>query len=125
MLTFPYWCSETFSVDGKISSWAPVSQSDHDLLERAVISQQQGGQEGTKLVYVDSRRTSADLAKRTLQSCYDFPSKTSPSAPPPPDRRLIRGSWFYIDSSAGKEVPLSEEAGREIEEWFNTIKDGE
>jgi hypothetical protein len=118
MSTFPYWCSESFSVDGKVSSWAPVTQTDNLLLEQAMAS-------GDKLIYIETKRTSANLETRTLRGCYDFPPQHSTSAPPLPARRLIRATWFYLDSSSGKEVPFSEEAARRIEDWFNVIKDGE
>ena len=111
-LTCPYWCSETFSTDGKTSSWTPVTQSDHKLLEQAISSDE-------KLIYIETKRTSADLTKRTLHGCYDFSSSKST----PLDRRLIRATWFYLDSSSP--VPFSEEVGQQIEDWFSKIKDGE
>ena len=111
-LVCPYWCCETFSIDGKTSSWNPVKQDDHQLLEAAHSSQE-------KEVYVEGRRTRADLVKNTLHNCFEFSKVTSASGRP--DRRLIRAMWFYKDATV---VPFTEEVGQKIEEWFQSIKDG-
>lgn len=106
MLAFPYWCSETFSIDGKISSWSPVTQTDHKLLEEAIKTQE-------KLIYIETKRTCADLTKRSLRGCYDFNFSSSATSPPftDCDRRIIRATWFYLDSSST--VPLSEEVSKQ------------
>lgn len=117
MPSFPYWFSESYSVDGLTSTWAPVTQTDNQRLEKALSAKD-------KITYIESRRFSADIVAREMRSCYDFPSSSCSTEPLPP-RRIMRAGWLYVDSSGGSPVPMSEEVSQEIENWFNTIKDNE
>lgn len=114
-LVAPYWCSETFSADGASASWTPVWQTDQDILEDAY-------EKGTNLAYIEDRKSVVNVKERTMRNCYEF----SPHCNQTPDslRRVIRGLWFYVNSS-GSAVPLSEKAGLQIENWFQSIQYGE
>jgi hypothetical protein len=114
--SYPFWFSEHYSTDGLTSSWAPVSLTDNHRLESALARSED-------ITYIESRRASADLTTRSLRGCYDFPSAAC-STKALPARRIIRAGWLYLDSSSGSPVPLTEEVSKQIEDWFNTIKNG-
>ena len=101
----PHWYEEAKDSPG---GWRPLFRNDSEAVEHAYLN----GRTNDPIL-IDGSFKVVDIATRFITFAYNDDE---------PAKRLLRGTWFYIDSTSKAAVPFNEEFAGQLDVWFEEIK---